>query len=907
MVLHNGSYTCELQKGNKMDPLQESQDKFCENPNDVSNAREKVCETIVMEERKETVETLQSAFLKFKRNRRNKLKQYAVSEDRSKQNVRTTEQMDQLRKKFVEQAKSYFGVPYARRYHEPGSPEYDAPLFLDCCGLVRKVLRDLKEDFGFFIGPWNQAYMFDTLPGTIENVKEMKPGDLVFVSGVFFNPKKRKQKHNMVHVEIWAGDGEKTIGARWQKGKVQIHDSYQYVSKSYYNMVYHFKSIDTWLRGTCKSFCSQHRWRTSARSGLKKSIFSTPQSNERADDLGEEESFKENEGLDETAGNVLGRNVSEDEQVNDNDEEDFVKSKTENRYQGNEEAKTGWVQDVRSNDQKDKMEGKIIDFKKDLIDIKTEHCDIDEEDSAVKEDIFSDNTCLTCFCSLCTSDVDPSVEDKASEQVQVLNGSCPLESNNENGYNTNSEVDYVNTSLSLDNINVEVTEVTTRPNSGGGAEGGGARKQGLMKNSVNKRERGGTRRRGNNDDDQTNNPRDPSKPFCRPSPSSTSLHQKAPTFFIGGHNGAKMVEATLSSLGWNRIYDKHDQTFYLKWVECKRNLDFLSFREGEQLVNHIPNGNVLTTKIGLLTSLQEFERVNSKIQSPSRRAIQMKDFVPETFKLQNQTEINNFIQHIYQDGEIWICKPTGMNQGKGIFLIRNRDELLEKLGPLVNNQGRQRCFPSPGRVVQRYILNPFLLNGYKADIRTYMLIAGTSPYMVFYYPGYVRLSLVPYSLNQEEVHAHLTNQYIQKKHPLYEQVKEETVWSLEQLQEYVSKSSNNALPSDWMATSFTKRMQEIMLHCFQSVRYKLERKLGYFDLLGFDFMLDEDLKVWLIEINVNPALHTNCKILSDVIPELVDSTLKLVLEVFEKSKKREKVTPLENLGKFQLIFSDDKR
>lgn len=38
-------------------------------------------------------------------------------------------------------------------------PEYDAPLFLDCCGLIRKVLRDLKEEFAFDIGPWNQAYM----------------------------------------------------------------------------------------------------------------------------------------------------------------------------------------------------------------------------------------------------------------------------------------------------------------------------------------------------------------------------------------------------------------------------------------------------------------------------------------------------------------------------------------------------------------------------------------------------------------------------------------------------------------------------------------------------------------------------------------------------------------------------
>ena len=38
-------------------------------------------------------------------------------------------------------------------------------------------------------------------------------------------------------------------------------------------------------------------------------------------------------------------------------------------------------------------------------------------------------------------------------------------------------------------------------------------------------------------------------------------------------------------------------------------------------------------------------------------------------------------------------------------------------------------------------------------------------------------------------------------------------------------------------------MQEIMVYCFQSVRYKLEKRLGYFDLLGFDFMLDENLNV----------------------------------------------------------------
>ena len=53
----------------------------------------------------------------------------------------------------------------------------------------------------------------------IECEEDMKPGDLVFISGTYFNSKSKQHPHDMVHVEIWLGDGVKTIGARWHRGQ----------------------------------------------------------------------------------------------------------------------------------------------------------------------------------------------------------------------------------------------------------------------------------------------------------------------------------------------------------------------------------------------------------------------------------------------------------------------------------------------------------------------------------------------------------------------------------------------------------------------------------------------------------------------------------------------------------------
>jgi hypothetical protein len=57
----------------------------------------------------------------------------------------TTEFKEHLREKFIENMKKYIGVPYAKKYHKPGALLYSAPLFLDCCALIRQVVFDLRQ------------------------------------------------------------------------------------------------------------------------------------------------------------------------------------------------------------------------------------------------------------------------------------------------------------------------------------------------------------------------------------------------------------------------------------------------------------------------------------------------------------------------------------------------------------------------------------------------------------------------------------------------------------------------------------------------------------------------------------------------------------------------------------------
>ncbi|CAG01732.1 unnamed protein product, partial [Tetraodon nigroviridis] len=380
-----------------------------------------------------------------------------------------------------------------------------------------------------------------------------------------------------------------------------------------------------------------------------------------------------------------------------------------------------------------------------------------------------------------------------------------------------------------------------------------------------------------------------------------------PFFFIGGTNGAAIVSSYCERKGWKRIYNKQRDDFKLKWCETKSAANYCNFREDSQ--RRGPHHEDRPAQ-----QLRDYEGVSAKIShgrgprsrtvsleahspeiSPhsSRRCValcrrpKMAEFIPTTFRMDLRTEREDFFSRYGTVSNIgtkmWICKPTGLNQGRGIFLLKSQDDVTAfrlKLQNAEDSQASQASRRTLQRqpqpyIVQQYIQNPLLLNGKKFDVRSYLLIACTCPFVVFFRHGYVRLSCNLYDPRSSDPSTHLTNQCMQKKNPLYSQLKEDTVWSMESFNTYVNNKFRVAmgLPWDWVLGTFTKRMQQIMTQCFFAVKSKLDRRLGFFDLIGCDFLVDADFKVWLLEMNCNPALHTNCEVLKEVVPSTVMETL----------------------------------
>jgi len=73
-------------------------------------------------------------------------------------------------------------------------------------------------------------------------------------------------------------------------------------------------------------------------------------------------------------------------------------------------------------------------------------------------------------------------------------------------------------------------------------------------------------------------------------------------------------------------------------------------------------------------------------------------------------------------------------------------------------------------------------------------------------------------------------------------------------------------------------MIEIIIDTMKSVKGKLLMQKHTFELLGYDFIFDEELNTILIEVNTNPCLEESNSLLKKILPRMVDDLLNITMD-----------------------------
>ncbi|CAM9488803.1 unnamed protein product, partial [Ectocarpus sp. 4 AP-2014] len=175
---------------------------------------------------------------------------------------------------------------------------------------------------------------------------------------------------------------------------------------------------------------------------------------------------------------------------------------------------------------------------------------------------------------------------------------------------------------------------------------------------------------------------------------------------------------------------------YTKWaVETMR---FARKLAPWQKVNHFRNSNELCRKDLMLKNLKK-RRAQLYARGELAEA-QAYNFFPVSFEMPKDYAL--FVEEFKESGGIWVMKPSGAAEGKGIFLFTRLSDVKAWAKPHLIRRMKRHDPANPGSfVVQRYISNPYVIGGKKFDLRLYVLVTSFRPLTVYIYrDGFAKFS-----------------------------------------------------------------------------------------------------------------------------------------------------------------------
>lgn len=315
-------------------------------------------------------------------------------------------------------------------------------------------------------------------------------------------------------------------------------------------------------------------------------------------------------------------------------------------------------------------------------------------------------------------------------------------------------------------------------------------------------------------------------------------------------------------------------SFLGSWCKHMLTSEFLKLEEWRK-VNHFPGSFHMGRKDKL------WMRLNTAMMKFGIE--DFGEFHPRTFVLpRDYEELRDYWSD--SSSKLFIMKPPASSRGNGIKVINDISQIPSHAIPQPTGSNERSTM-----IIQRYISNPCLLeNRQKFDLRIYVLLTSVDPLRVYVYKeGLVRFASSKYTIQEDGIidqYMHLTNYFINKNSIGYK----------------INNDCDSLNGSKWTLTRFWRHLEEhypsvntkqlwskiidiivkTVISC-ESPMYKYSRqncKNDYtsYELFGFDIILDEDFKPWILEVNITPSLKSDSDLDAGVKYRVIKDMLNLV-------------------------------
>ncbi|XP_011300668.1 tubulin polyglutamylase TTLL13-like isoform X2 [Fopius arisanus] len=337
-----------------------------------------------------------------------------------------------------------------------------------------------------------------------------------------------------------------------------------------------------------------------------------------------------------------------------------------------------------------------------------------------------------------------------------------------------------------------------------------------------------------------------------------------------------------------------DSAWNLYWTDLSISIERAKDMKRFQKVNHFPGMTEICRKDLLARNLNRMLRMFPKDYN----------FFPKTWCL--PADYGDVVAYARtRRSKTFIIKPDTGCQGRGIYLTKSLKEVK----------------PYERMICQVYLAKPFLLDGYKFDLRVYTLITSCDPLRIYVYnDGLARFATSRYkeptSYNTSNVFMHLTNYAVNKHSRLY--VIDEEVGSKRKISTLNKTLQSEGVDVDELWRKIDEVVVKTILAAYPILKHSYHtcfstHDLTYacFEILGFDILIDSKLKPYLLEVNHSPSFHTDAQLDKDIKESLLMDTFNMLnlhhydkRKIIEEDRKRVRDRLLQGINGKDLSVND---